>query len=100
MGENKTITKTMFYDAEPLIFERAKQLRKNMTVAEKKLWKYLKENKILGYRFKAQHPINRFIADFYCHMAKLVVEIDGEIHESEEAMEKDESRTRKLKGLE
>ena len=83
----------MFYNSDPLIFERAKKLRESMTEAEKLLWDYLKGNKVLGYRFKAQHPIDRFIADFYCHKAKLVIELDGEIHESDEAREKDENRT-------
>jgi cyclase len=69
----------MFYNARPIIFERAKRLRKNMTEAEKLLWERLR-NKQLGVRFKPQHPIGHFIADFYCHQAKLVVELDGEIH--------------------
>ena len=50
-----------------------------MTGAEKLLWERLR-NKQLGVRLKPQHPIDRFIADFYCHHAKLVVELDGEIH--------------------
>ncbi|MBS3771068.1 MAG: endonuclease domain-containing protein [Bacteroidales bacterium] len=69
----------MFYNARPEIFQRAKSLRKNMTGAENMLWEKLR-NKQLGVRFKPQHPIGRFIEDFYCHKAKLVVEIDGEIH--------------------
>jgi len=54
----------MFYNASPVIFQKAEMLRKNQ----------------LGVRFKAQHPIEHFIADFYSHKAKLVVEVDGEIH--------------------
>ena len=50
-----------------------------MTVTEKLLWEKLR-NKQLGVRFKPQHPIGRFIVDFYCHQSKLVVEVDGEIH--------------------
>ncbi len=50
-----------------------------MTEAEKILWEKLRK-KQLGVRFKAQHPIERFIVDFYCHQSKLVVELDGEIH--------------------
>ena len=53
-----------------------------MTETEKLLWKKLR-NKQLGVRFKSQHPLGRFIADFYCHQAKLVVEIDGEIHDGQ-----------------
>ena len=80
----------MFYGAKPEIFANAKALRKNMTMAEKLLWSYLKENK-LGVRFKPQHPIDVFIADFYCHELKLVVEVDGEIHRFQK--EHDENRT-------
>ena len=50
-----------------------------MTQAEKILWRQLNNNK-LGVRFKAQHPIHIFIADFYCHTHKLVIELDETIH--------------------
>jgi len=61
----------------------AKLLRKNMTSFEEILWKRLKGNQILGLRFRRQHPIDIFIADFYCHKARLVVEIDGAVHEQQ-----------------
>ena len=64
-----------------------------MTLAEKLLWERLKKNQ-LGVRFKAQHPIDIFIADFYCHKFKLVVEIDGKIHENQ--IEYDNGRTAEL----
>ena len=69
----------MFYGASPTLFARAKHLRLNMTIAEKLLWEELKENK-LGVRFKPQHPLRFFIADFYCHQLRLTIEVDGEIH--------------------
>ena len=74
---------SMFYNASPIIFERAKRLRENMTEAELKLWECLKEKKLLNLRFRPQHPIDIFIADFYCHPLKLIVEIDGGIHLSQ-----------------
>ena len=83
----------MFYNAKPTIFERAKLLRANMTEAELKLWSYLRNNK-LGVRFKAQHPIDLFIADFYCHQVKLVVEVDGSIHNLQ--TDYDEGRTEEI----
>ena len=83
----------MFYNAKPTIFERAKLLRANMTDAELKLWSYLRNNK-LGVRFKAQHPIDLFIADFYCHQVKLVVEVDGSIHNLQ--TDYDEGRTEEI----
>ena len=91
--KKQIIERTMFYGAKPNIFEKAKALRNNMTAGEQKLWDELKVNKIKGYRFKAQHPISKYIADFYCHKAKLVIEIDGNIHDNEDIKERDEGRT-------
>ena len=89
----------MFYNAKPHIFEKAKALRDNMTFSEKLLWKRLKGKKVLGLRFRAQHPIDIFIADFYCHPIKLVVEIDGGIHQQEKQNEYDMGREAELKKL-
>ena len=89
----------MFFNAKPHIFEKAKDLRKDMTPAELKLWKYIKNNQILGLRFRRQHPIDIFIADFYCHQIKLVIELDGEIHNNNENREYDENRTAELERL-
>ena len=86
----------MFYNAKPIIFERAKAMRENMTQAEKSVWEKLKSNKMLGLRFKAQHPIDIFIADFYCHQLKLVIEIDGGIHKSVDQREYDIGREAEL----
>ncbi len=70
----------MFYGAKPITFIRARNLRNEMTKSESLLWNKLQKNQLLGFRFKPQHPIQCFIADFYCHKARLVVEIDGKIH--------------------
>jgi len=59
----------MFYGASNIIFENAKQLRNKLTESEKILWEYIKEKK-LGVKFRRQHPISCFIADFYCHEKK------------------------------
>ena len=83
----------MFYGAKRAIFQNACELRKEMTPAEKMLWNRLNKSQ-LGVRFKAQHPIDIFIADFYCHKYKLIVEVDGEIHLSQK--EDDENRTAEL----
>lgn len=60
--------------------QRAKELRRDMTDAEKLLWQELRANK-LGVHFRRQQVIAGFIADFYCHKAALVVEVDGDIHD-------------------
>ena len=63
-----------------------------MTDAEKLVWEKLRNKKILGLTFRRQHPVNQFIADFYCHKARLVIEIDGSIHEIDAYKEKDMGR--------
>ena len=50
----------------------------------------------MGLKFRRQHPIGRFIADFYCHEKKLVIEVDGSVHNSEEQREYDAGRTYEL----
>ena len=89
----------MFYNASPIIFERANTLRNKMTTAETKLWEYLRGRRILNLRFRAQHPLNKFIADFYCHSLKLIIEVDGDIHKSKEQREYDIGREAEIDGL-
>jgi len=81
----------MFEGASYLIFEKAKQLRKNMTPAETVLWMHLKAG-LEGYKFRRQHPIGIYIADFYCHRAKLIIELDGSIHQLAEVQQNDNRR--------
>ena len=85
----------MFEGASNLIFENAKQLRKNMTNAEIALWIHLKGG-INGLKFRRQHPIGFYIADFFCHKVKLIIEIDGSIHNNIEVKEVDEKRQAEL----
>ncbi len=85
----------MFYGATKPIFASAEELRKNPTEDEKMLWRYLKRNQ-LGVRFKRQHPIWMYIADFYCHEIKLVIEVDGSIHNMKEVMEHDVIRQKDI----
>ena len=88
----------MFYNADPLIFENARELRKRLTPAEQTFWLRLKE-KFPEYKFRRQHPISIYIADFYCHKLKLVIEIDGTFHDSMEAKLSDETRQKHLESL-
>jgi cyclase len=81
----------MFAGAEHLLFERAAELRSLQTHAEEVLWGYLR-TKPLGFKFRRQHPYLNYILDFYCHQLKLVIEVDGSIHEKEEVKENDEVR--------
>ena len=86
----------MFYKAKPHIFDKAKILRLNMTDAEKLLWEKLRNKQISGLHFRAQHPIDIFIADFYCHKIKLIIEVDGGIHNTEEQRLHDIGRTAEM----
>lgn len=61
--------------------ERARELRKNMTPAEKILWGQLRHNRLNGLQFRRQQIINPYIVDSYCHSKALVVEVDGDIHD-------------------
>lgn len=78
------------------LIPRAKQLRKDMTPEERKLW-YL-FLKSFPVRFQRQKSIDRFIVDFYCHQAKLVIEIDGSQHYEEQGLAYDAERTAILNG--
>jgi cyclase len=89
----------MFLNASPEIFANAKNLRNNQTRAEKILWDYLKQ-KPLGYKFRRQHPLKTYIADFYCHSLKLVIELDGEVHTEEEVLKYDIDRQQFLENME
>ena len=92
-------SENLFYGASPLIHQRARDLRKIMTPAEKILWEKLRGKSLCNFKFRRQHPIYRFIADFYCHELKLVIELDGEIHDSKERQEYDLGRTYELNEL-
>lgn len=75
---------------EPGITDFCRQLRKNQTPSEVRLWKALKHNRFAGYKFRRQHPVfyqstegkkRFFVPDFYCTEKNLVIELDGKIHE-------------------
>ncbi|MBO9681816.1 MAG: acetylglutamate kinase [Flavisolibacter sp.] len=88
----------MYYGAGPLIFQRAEELRNTMTSAEKIIWKHIHINE-WKLKFRRQHPISNYIVDFYCHQLKLVIEIDGDIHDLEEVKRNDKEREEALKSL-
>lgn len=71
-------------------------LRKNMTEAELVLWEVLKDKKLKGRKFRRQHSIGYYIADFYCPSEKLVIELDGQHHYTPEGIAKDLERDNHL----
>lgn len=80
-------------------FFYSRENRKLFTEAEGVLWEALRDRSLHGYKFRRQHPISDFIADFYCHECKLIVELDGEYHNDIEQREYDEGRTFELNEL-
>ena len=73
---------------------QVKSLRRGMTRAETLLWRYLKAHHLDGMQFRRQTPIGAYIADFCCHSARLIVEVDGETHDFQERQVRDAARDR------
>ncbi len=80
-----------------ILSDFAKQNRKNATEAEDKLWQEVRNRKIDGFKFRRQHPIAGFIPDFVCLEQKLIIEIDGEYHNTKDQQQYDIARTEWLK---
>ena len=77
----------------------ARDLRKNDTKAEKIAWTLLKDRRLGGYKFRRQVPIDKYIVDFYCHEARLIIELDGDVHAEDWQVEIDQKREARLKEL-
>ena len=74
------------------IFDLCQKLRKRQTQAEELLWKQLRRKRLNGLKFRRQHPLGRYIADFYCPEVRLVIELDGTVHNLKDQKEYDELR--------
>lgn len=85
--------------ANPILFNYARQNRKDLTKAEKILWSHLRDRRLKGCKFRRQHPIADFIVDFFCLECRLVVEVDGGYHTEKEQQQYDEGRTYTLEEL-
>jgi len=75
----------------PILLQRAREMRREPTKAEQTLWQSLRRGQLGNYKFRRQQPIGRYIVDFYCHQAQLIVEVDGDVHAEQE--EYDAERT-------
>ncbi|MBN2084136.1 MAG: DUF559 domain-containing protein [Anaerolineales bacterium] len=82
---------------ESKTFLRARILRRNLTIAERKLWRYLRAHRLAGAGFRRQHPIGSYIVDFCAPRKKIIIELDGEPHKSQ--MEYDTARSEYLNEL-
>ena len=92
---DRKVYETAAREIYDLLKEYAKSNREEMTESEKVLWNALRDN-IQGYRFRRQHAIGQYIADFVCLPAQLVIEVDGGYHQSLEQQEMDNIRTNYL----
>ena len=89
----------LHYGAKASTQEYAKELRLRTTEAEQKLWSLLRNRQLKGKKFRRQHAIANYVADFYCNESKLVIELDGNFHTKAETKEYDKSRTNLLNEL-
>lgn len=83
-GDLKTLNRMTLHFNKSSEKEKLRKLRQKQTHCEKIVWMHLRNRKLIGYKFKRQYSIDKFIIDFYCPELKLAVEIDGSIHELEE----------------
>jgi very-short-patch-repair endonuclease len=83
----------------PHLREQRTILRNNMTFAEEVLWQELRTRRLESRKFRRQHSIENFIVDFYCAAEKLVIEVDGSVHNTLEAMANDKLRDETLRSL-
>jgi very-short-patch-repair endonuclease len=77
----------------PSLIERRRELRRDSTLAERLLWSSLRARRLDGKKFRRQHSIGPYIADFYCPECRVIVELDCEVHKGEVAAEYDDKRS-------
>ncbi len=75
----------------------ARQLRKKSTIEERRLWNLLKNKQFHNLKFRRQHPIGKYVADFVCEELMLIIELDGGQHNTDEIIEKDNARSEYLR---
>jgi very-short-patch-repair endonuclease len=83
----------------PAKVERSKELRRELTTAERILWQQLRRNQLNGLHFRRQQIIDGFIAEFYCHVAGLVIELDGGIHQQQTDYDVERDKVLTARGL-
>jgi very-short-patch-repair endonuclease len=96
---SKSVVLKLNQGASPSLFVRARELRRTLTDTERIVWNAIRSGKCNGLKFRRQHPIERFILDFYCHEYLLAIEIDGGIHLMPHHAEYDSYRTSILNDL-
>jgi len=83
----------IYFGAKPELLRIAADLRNSLTISEGLLWDKLRNRKLFGFKFRRQHHFNEIILDFYCHDARISIELDGNIHKDNYQKERDKERT-------
>ncbi|MFZ4166625.1 endonuclease domain-containing protein [Brevundimonas sp. NPDC058933] len=83
----------------PLRTDRARKLRQSSGRAEERVWSALRGGRIDGHKFRRQHPIGPYVVDFACDRSRLIIEIDGAVHQLDEVMARDRKRQQALETL-
>jgi very-short-patch-repair endonuclease len=81
---------------DPIYTARGRELRQNANPAEQRMWSILRNKRMGGFKFRRQHGIGTYIADFVCLPARLVIEVDGDTHGNDERQVRDAKRTETL----
>ena len=84
---------------DPFYTKRARDLRMNANSAEKRMWSILRAHRIAGFKFRRQHALGTYIADFVCLPARLVIEVDGDTHGNDQSQALDAKRTADIEGM-
>ena len=98
-GMNSNGMQGMYYGASPKLMAYAHQMRNHATVEEGVIWQKWSEDPLQGFNLRRQHPIATFIADFYCHKVRLVIEIDGGNHLQKSVKDYDDFRDEDMRRL-
>jgi very-short-patch-repair endonuclease len=96
MSEKSIITGQHITSAKA---QRARDLRREMTPAERLLWARLRANRLQGFHFRRQQIIEPYIVDFYCHQAGLIIEVDGDVHAGQQAYDRQREQQLQARGL-
>ncbi|MBN1148737.1 MAG: endonuclease domain-containing protein [Anaerolineales bacterium] len=96
MNKDKIVTNQRITGAKR---QRARELRQDMTPAERRLWGELRANRLGGWHFRRQQIIDGFIVDFYCHKTGLVIEVDGPIHDTQQVLDAEREEAFQKRGL-
>jgi len=98
LGGGCEVFMTEFFN-KPEYTQRRKDLRNNPTKTEKQLWSILKGKKLMGYKFRRQYGVGKYVIDFYCVKKKLAIESDGEVHENVASRKYDQERDDYIKNF-